>query len=132
MFSNDEELKHLQRGFEQCTLTAFHHAHHLAVAVTYCHSCQNPLQTFREHLQHFASFHGKNTLYHETLTWFWIREIQRVLAALAPQTPLHEQANTVVRELADKDLPLRYWSRDVLFSAEARANLIAPDLEPLP
>ncbi|HEY0565297.1 MAG TPA: hypothetical protein VGC88_06915 [Terriglobales bacterium] len=132
MFSNDEEVQQLRRGFEQCTLTAFHHAHHLAVAVTYCRSSDQPLACFREHLQNFAAFHGKHTLYHETLTWFWIREVQRVLATLATKTPTFQQANIIVRELGDKDLPLRYWSRDVLFSPDARTRVVEPDLAPLP
>jgi hypothetical protein len=34
--------------------------------------------------------------------------------------------------LADKDLPLQYYSRERLFSEAARASWLEPDLRPLP
>lgn len=34
--------------------------------------------------------------------------------------------------LADKDLPLTYYSRERLFSDEARGAWVAPDREPVP
>jgi hypothetical protein len=34
--------------------------------------------------------------------------------------------------LLDKWLPLRHWSREALFSVEARDHWQAPDLQPMP
>ena len=70
--------------------------------------------------------------YHETLTVFWIR----VASVLMPRTPESESFQRVVEKAlphaADKNLPLRFYSRERVFSFEARRDFIEPDLRPLP
>lgn len=58
--------------------------------------------------------------YHETLTWVW-------LALVADA----RRRGTPVGELG-KETPLRYYSRERLFSVEARARFVPPDLAELP
>jgi len=71
--------------------------------------------------------------YHETLTVFYVKVIDAFVGADAS---LEQEAGTLERRLleavGDRELPLRYYSRECLFSAEARRHWVAPDLQPLP
>lgn len=78
---------------------------------------------------------GENTDtagYHETITQASIHGAQAVLAAWGDR-PLHEVLDGLMAtELGRPDWLLSYWSRERLFSVEARRGWVAPDLQPLP
>jgi hypothetical protein len=70
--------------------------------------------------------------YHETITQASIRAAANLLA-LNPDAPLNE----VLRDLLSTALgrsnwPMNYWTRETLFSVEARRAWIEPDIAPLP
>jgi hypothetical protein len=71
--------------------------------------------------------------YHETLTVFYVKVIDAFVSAAASPG---QEADTLERRLleavGDRELPLRYYSRECLFSTEARRQWVAPDLQPLP
>jgi hypothetical protein len=71
--------------------------------------------------------------YHETLTVFYVKVIDAFVSADASPD---QEADTLERRLleavGDRELPLRYYSRECLFSSEARRQWVAPDLQPLP
>ena len=71
--------------------------------------------------------------YHETLTMFYVKVIDAFVSADASPD---QEADTLERRLleavGDRELPLRYYSRECLFSSEARRQWVAPDLQPLP
>ena len=71
--------------------------------------------------------------YHETLTVFYVKVIDAFVSADASPD---QEADTLERRLleaiGDRELPLRYYSRQCLFSTEARRQWVAPDLQPLP
>jgi hypothetical protein len=69
--------------------------------------------------------------YHETITRFYVWAIARFLAATDRTRPVDELAEELVRQCGDRGLPLRYWSKDRLFSAEARLGWVEPDFQPL-
>lgn len=77
---------------------------------------------------------GKNTDsegYHHTLTLFFLRRIQTYLAN-APKAPLHERiTQLLVSPMAQSDYPLKYYTRELLFSVEARRGWVEPDLLPM-
>ncbi len=69
--------------------------------------------------------------YHETLTVVWLA----LVGAAARQTPALDDSRAFLAAqaaLVGKDAPLRYYSRERLFSVAARARFVAPDLAPLP
>lgn len=70
--------------------------------------------------------------YHETITQAYLAAIRAFVAALPPGT---DDAEAVARLLAtpmgDKAWPLTYWSRERLFSVEARRGWVEPDLTAL-
>lgn len=71
--------------------------------------------------------------YHETITRASIRAASTVLAAHSHATPLHQIVNALMAtELGQSAWLLRYWSRQRLFSSEARQHWMDPDLEPFP
>ncbi len=68
--------------------------------------------------------------YHETLTIFWMRTVADFNAS-KNGTSLLDKANELVATY-DKDYPLKFYSREYLFSEEARARFVEGDLtEPL-
>ena len=70
--------------------------------------------------------------YHETITQASIRAARCFLRE-SPARPLFETVNALMASpLGDRDWPLAYWSRDKLFSVEARRGWAEPDLAPLP
>lgn len=70
--------------------------------------------------------------YHETITQAYLAAIRAFVAALPPGT---DDAEAVARLLAtpmgDKAWPLTHWSRERLFSVEARRGWVEPDLRAL-
>jgi hypothetical protein len=70
--------------------------------------------------------------YHETLTQAHIQVIHAQLAARPSHEPLHVTLSGLMAgPLGDKNWPLTHWSREVLFSVEARKFWVEPDLKPL-
>ena len=66
--------------------------------------------------------------YHETLTRVWlvlVRDARR-------RTDCADSASFVATPGLERDAPLRYYSRERLFSVAARAMFVAPDLAELP
>jgi hypothetical protein len=66
--------------------------------------------------------------YHETLTRVWLVLVRatRRRAALADSMSVPSQPGL------ERTAPLQYYSRDRLFSVEARARFLSPDLAELP
>jgi hypothetical protein len=70
--------------------------------------------------------------YHETITLASLGAVRAMLAA-APTQPLHEILDRLLDSpLGDSKWLLNYWSRERLFSVEARRRWLPPDLKPLP
>jgi hypothetical protein len=70
--------------------------------------------------------------YHETITQASIRAARRFLAE-SPPRPLFATCNALMHSpLGDPDWLLAYWSRERLFSVEARRAWVEPDTQELP
>jgi hypothetical protein len=71
--------------------------------------------------------------YHETITQASIRGVRAFLARAAPELPLVAKVNALLGSPEGRrDWPLRFYSRERLFSREARLGWVAPDVAPLP
>ena len=64
--------------------------------------------------------------YHETITVFWMRTAYAYML-MNEHLSFVEKANGLC-ELYDKDHPLKYYSRELLFSDRAWAEYVEPDL----
>ena len=125
-----DTLETLIAGFEDCTYPAtdWDHAAHLKMALYYLyhHEEAEAIRRIREGIQRYNNHHGGDG-YHETLTMAWIRIVQDYLHTAAPAS-LETLAEGVVAYGADTALPLRYYSKERLYSAEAKAHWVEPDL----
>jgi len=71
--------------------------------------------------------------YHETITLASLRATRALLARLPEGTPLFAACNALLAtDLGKRDWLLAYWSRERLFSVEARRGWVEPDFQPLP
>jgi hypothetical protein len=112
---------------------AFHHRDHLRLTwlVVRRDGAAAAYGLVSAGIRRFAEAHGHADRYHETLTGFWVR----MVAHAAVDALGIEDFNDFVRSyplLLDPQLPLRHWSREVLFGAAARAAWLEPDLLSLP
>jgi len=113
------------------------HAAHLVVAVWYVthHGFDKAMPLVRGHITgHNESVGTPNTDtegYHETITRFWLW----VTAALLERDkPLSLEAachQLISSDTGRSGYPLVYYSRERLFSTEARHRWVTPDLHPL-
>lgn len=70
--------------------------------------------------------------YHETITRFYLLAIGAYLARMPADRSLADiVAAFLASAFAQRDLPLRYWSKDRLMSVEARRVWVEPDLRAL-
>jgi hypothetical protein len=128
----DAEILTMVDRLERCLLgkEEFHHRDHLAVAVVYLHAAdlEMAMDRMRASLKRFAGHHGVTGLYHETLTRFWLRQVEM---RLDRSLCLWDSVRSVQEQLSDKNLAFEYYSRERLESQEAREKWIEPDLRSL-
>jgi len=71
--------------------------------------------------------------YHDTITRAYLRGIRLFLADADVARPVHELVNQLLMTpMGRRDWPLRFWSKDRLFSVEARRCWVEPDLASMP
>jgi hypothetical protein len=138
-FRSTGDILALVRGFEARTLprAEWTHAAHLTVALWYLLQYDWPeaVERVRAGIRSYNEAHGIRATptggYHETLTVFWLRAVRAFLDDDRNEArSLVALANELV-ERADKNLPLRHYTRERLFSPEARVTWVEPDLKPL-
>lgn len=133
-FKNEEEIAEVVRGFEDATISrdAWKHAEHLTVALHYLtlHDIETATDKMRSGIfKLLAAFEvdlTKEMPYHETLTVFWMHTVAEFNAS-KNGTGLLEKTNELVAKY-DKDYPMRFYSREFLFSDEARAKFVEGNL----
>lgn len=133
-FKNQEEIAEVVRGFEDATIAreTWKHAEHLTVALHYLtlHDIDTATEKMRSGifklLAAFAVDLTKEMPYHETLTVFWMRTVAAFNASKNGSSLL-DKANELVANY-DKDYPMRFYSRELLFSDVARARFVEGDL----
>src|SRR5215469_18768994 len=127
----DCEILMLVDRLERCLLSAadFHHRNHITVAATYLYAAElePALNKMRSTLLRFVAHHGGN-LYHETITRFWMLQVEKHLDR---SLCLAEAVEKVTTALPRKDLVYDYYSKERLSSAEAKAQWLEPDLRPI-
>src|SRR5436309_12007751 len=106
----------------------FHHRDHLTVAVVYLYASERKtsMDRMRASLKRFAAHHGVTGLYHETLTRFWLLQVEK---RLDRHLCLSESVKKVKDRLNDKNLAFEYYSRERIESKEARETWLQPDLK---
>ena len=134
-FSSEEEIAELVGSFESATISRdkWKHAEHLTMALHYLtlHDLDTATGKMRNGifklLKAFAVDLSKEMPYHETLTIFWMRTVAEFNGSKNGASLL-DKANELVATY-DKDHPLKFYSREYLFSDDARARFVEPDIE---
>ncbi len=135
IYENENEIRSLVEAFETGTISEkdWRHAEHLVTALFYLsnHDFETALAKMRggifNLLRAFRVDLTKEMPYHETLTVFWMRTVEDF-----KKSKNGASLPEICRELAekfDKDYPLRFYSRELLFSEKARAEFVEADLE---
>ena len=136
-YKTETDIADVVRTFEDATVSrdAWKHAEHLTVALHYLtlHDLETATEKMRIGLFKLLGAFGvdltKEMPYHETLTVFWMRTVADFNASKNGESLL-DKANELV-EKYDKNYPLRFYSREYLFSDKARTEFVEADLQPL-
>jgi len=115
------------RSFEDTTLEPFHHRDHLRVTSLYVRQYgeAGTVERLGPAILRYADARGVAAKYHETVTRAWIRLVSEGMKrsgnfdAMIADHP----------QMLDKKLLHRYYSPEVLESAEARERWVEPDRE---
>ncbi|MFM9905097.1 MAG: hypothetical protein ACKVQJ_11070 [Pyrinomonadaceae bacterium] len=133
-YKTEEDIIAIVRSFEDATISRdnWKHAEHLTVALHYLHlhDMETATEKMRSGIFKLLGAFGVDLLkempYHETLTIFWMRTVAEFNASKS-EISLLDKANELVATY-DKDYPLKFYSREYLFSDAARAHYLRPDL----
>lgn len=133
-YKNESEIYDLLHSFETGTIARdeWKHAEHLVVALCYLKDDTLDGATAKMRagifnlLRAFGVDLEKEMPYHETITVFWMRTAYAYML-MNEDLSFVEKANGLC-ELYDKDHPLKFYSRELLFSDRARAEFVEPDL----
>ena len=135
-FASDVEVAALVHAFENASIPAseFTHAAHVAVALSYLESFppEQALERMREKIRAFATHHGANNLYHETLTTFWMRLLEHVASTSSVDLPLWRRINLIVDDWTKRRPVEAHYSEELIKSQAARDKWIPPDRLPTP
>ena len=70
--------------------------------------------------------------YHETITQVYVAGVKAHLAEVGMALPLHAAVNALLlSSRGRRDLPLQFYSKERLFSMQARRGFLEPDLASL-
>jgi len=133
-YKTENEIADVVRTFEDATISRddWKHAEHLTVALHYLclHNMETATEKMRSGIFKLLGTFGvdltKEMPYHETLTTFWMRTVADFNAATTSDSLL-DKANELVAKY-DKDYPMKFYSREFLFSDEARARFVEGDI----
>lgn len=141
LFSADAEIEHLGEGLLACTATREEWTHEAHLAATIYLLLRRPdidlddelpgiIRRFNESV---GGVNSDTEGYHETITRCFLRGVRLFLATADISAPLYELVNELLLSpMGRRDWPLRFYSRERLFSVEARLTHVAPDLEEMP
>lgn len=112
----------------------FDHRAHLRLAYVHLavHGPEHAVHTFRHSLQGFLQRHRIDPAkFHETLTQAWLSAVWYFMQRFG-DTSSSEDFLGKSAALHDPKVMLTHYSKEVLFSDDARREFVAPDLDPIP
>ena len=140
-FTTDAEIEHLGEGLLARTLSKEEWTHEAHLAATTYLLLRRPdidldkelpgiIRRFNESV---GGVNSDSEGYHETITRAFLRAVRLFLAEADAKAPLHELVNELLLSpMGRRDWPLRFYSRELLFSVEARRSFVEPDVAASP
>lgn len=139
-YKSDDDVARLAGGIVTCSLprAEWSHAAHFAVALWMLrHRSELAApEAFRATIMAYNEATGipntDTSGYHETITLASLRAAAAFLKCHPRATPLHELVDLLMATpLGRPDWLLLHWTRERLFSPDARRAWLPPDLKPL-
>lgn len=137
LFTTDAEIEHLGEGLLARTATREEWTHEAHLAATTYFLLRRPDIDLDEELPGIIrrfneSVGGTNSDtegYHETITRCFLAGVRLFLEGRDVSVPLCDLVNQLLLSpMGRRDWPLRFFSRERLFSVEARRSHLEPDL----
>ena len=130
-----EEDRNFLAAFEACTIapSQFNHEAHVRLAYIYLteYDTEAAVQKMRDALLKFLEHNNiPRSKFHETLTRAWVLAVRHFMNRSTSTSAADFIAKN--QELLDSKIMLTHYSASVLFSSDARASFVEPDLDPIP
>ena len=134
-YKTENEIYNIVRSFEDCMISReeWKHAEHLTVAFYYIKnssSLREATDKMRVGIFNLLKAFGvdliKEMPYHETMTRFWMKVVFD-FAKNKNGYSIVDATNLILENFDDKDFPLKFYSRELLFSDAARKDFVEPD-----
>jgi hypothetical protein len=112
----------------------FDHKAHLRLAYVHLatHGIDKAAVTFRESLQQYLRHHQIDPAkFHETLTQAWLQAVWYFMRR-SGGTSGSDEFLARSQALHDPGIMLTHYSKEVMFSEEARRQFVMPNLDPIP
>src|SRR5215218_3211134 len=135
-FTSDAEIEHLGEGLVACTLRKEEWTHEAHLAATTYLTLKRPeidldvelpgiIRRFNESV---GGVNNDTEGYHDSITRAFLRGVRLFLEEADRTAPLHQLVNELLLSpMGRRDWPLRFYSRELLFSVEARRKFVEPD-----
>lgn len=140
LFRDDEDIRHIGSGLIGCTLTRAEWTHEAHLAACTWVILDRPdivaerdlpdlIRRFNESV---GGVNDETQGYHETITQCFVRGVRLYLARTTERTLTRKVNGLLAAPEGCREWPLHFYSRERLFSTDARLGFLSPDLEPLP
>jgi len=135
-YETEKDIINLVKSFEDASIPRedWKHREHLIVALYYVahHEVDTAIDKMRSGILNLLANGFKIDLtkempYHETITVFWTRTLADFHTASNVNSLVAQAAE--IADRFNKDYLLKFYSRELLFSDEARARFIKGDLD---
>ncbi len=115
-------------AFEEGSIEQFRHIDHIRMAWIYlgAHDAGSAVESITSGIRIFAEKKNAKSLYHETITLFWIYVVADARKRTIAGT--FEDFIAVNPNLTRKEYLFEFYSRELLMSEAARRTWISPDL----
>jgi hypothetical protein len=137
LFTSDADIERLGEGLVARTLPRadWTHEAHLG-ATTYLLLRRHDIDLDRDlpgiirgYNESVGGVNSDSEGYHETITRVFLHGVRRFLAESDTRKALYERVNALLESpTGQRTWPLRFYSRELLFSVEARRRFAPPDL----
>ena len=140
-FTSDSAIAHLGEGLLACTLPREEWTHEAHLAASTWLVLKRPdinldkelPGIIRRYNESVGGVNDDTQGYHETITRTFLHGVRLFLTEAEAWEPLHELVNELLLSpMGRRDWPLRFYSRERLFSVEARRHFVSPDVVALP
>lgn len=139
LFNDDAAVSHVGEGLLARTLPReeWTHEAHIAACVWIARERPDivPERDMRDIISRYnvavGGVNDETQGYHETITQVYIAAVRAHLSEQANASLIDSVNALLLSERGRRDLPLRHYSRELLFSVSARMAFVEPDIKSL-